>query len=121
MNGRPNLVNPNNWSMFGELPVHVPFSNKNGGSNNNVVSVLPKLPTKDDIVRRNSYYLNFFGIIFILCVGYYLYTVYTERKVVAEYLEKYVKEKYDDTGGTEDNDIFIKEDEDLSLYKKYLQ
>jgi hypothetical protein len=90
---RPNLVNPQNWTPFRSIPIQVPEP---------ILPPLPPLPplpiqieipqipkpiSRKEMVQRNSFYLNLFGLIIILGIAYFLYSIYLERKIFAEYLE----------------------------------
>jgi hypothetical protein len=78
---RPNLVNPNLWSPFQSIPIRtsqIPIQ---------VEIETPRILTKREVIQKNSIFLNFVGIILILGISYFLYSVYLERKIFAEYLE----------------------------------
>src|SRR5690606_31360564 len=85
---KPNLVNPQNWTPFKPMPV----------ADQTIEMVIPKeIPvevpvfktrplTKREMIQRNSFFLNVFGLIIIICVSYFLYSIYLERKLLSNYL-----------------------------------
>jgi len=86
---RPNLVNPNNWTPFRSIPIITPeYYNPPPPSITAPIELKPI--SRKELVQRNSFYLNFFCLIIILGIVYFLYSIYLERKIFTEYLD-YVK------------------------------
>jgi len=85
---KPNLVNPSLWTPFRSIPdipapIKVPTQ-----------VPVPELPrpvytqlSKRELFQKNSFYLNLFAMMIILGIGYFLYSIYLERKIFSEYLE----------------------------------
>lgn len=81
----PNLVNPQNWTPFKKMPytkepmiipkpvVMVP----------NTIEIYKPL-TRKELLKRNSFYLNFFGVLLLFGLGYQLYLTYLDRKPTTE-------------------------------------
>lgn len=85
---RPNLVNPQNWTPFKSVPV-VPDPTIYPMQVIDPVEIqiqAPKPITRKEIIQRNSFWLNFFGMLIIFGIAYFLYSIYLERKIFAEYL-----------------------------------
>jgi mannose-1-phosphate guanylyltransferase len=77
---RPVLVNPKHWSPFKSLPISVPVEE---------IKEIPKVLTRKEYIQKNSFFINFFSVLFIFGMGYFLYTVYLERKeIYEEYLRQ---------------------------------
>jgi hypothetical protein len=81
---RPNLVNKKNWTPFNPIPKISPLPPP-------VKIIEPEIIiplTKKDYIKKNSMLLNTMGLIIMLCIGYFLWNVYQERKLVSEYIIK---------------------------------
>jgi len=104
---RPNLVNPQLWSPFKAIPTPIPTSIPTP------IPTPPILPSSEipipvpqvliqgpisrrEIIQRNSFYLNLFGLIIMIGIGYFFYSIYLERKIFSEYLDlvKNVQEEH---------------------------
>jgi len=80
---RPNLVNPGNFT---------PFHLTSPTIANILVPPPPPPPpspplTRQELIKNNSMFLNFMAILIIIALGYFLYCIYLERKMVFEYLQ----------------------------------
>lgn len=96
---RPNLVNPENWSPFSNLPTLPTLPTLPIQQTLPIQPILPiqsTLPTFSEIkkqrIKQNSLFLNLFGIIILGAISYFLYSIYLERKIVTDYIQ-YVKNK----------------------------
>jgi len=77
MPGRPNLINPSNWQPFPSIPIDTPsFSPPPSPSPSQ-----PLVITRRAWREKNSRWLNFIGLVIIICIGYFLYGIYKERKL----------------------------------------
>lgn len=94
---RPNLVNPGLWTPFKPVPIPEPI----------YAPLPPPLPmeveiprpiTRKEMIQRNSFWLNFLGMLILFAVGYFLYSIYLERKIFAEYLS-FVRNQEDNYPG----------------------
>jgi len=94
---RPNLVNPNNWSPFKSIPTIEPIQTQ-------ILPPPPPPPPPPPLsrreliqrnIQRNSFILNFIGMIIIGCIVYFLYSIYLERKILSDYII-YVKNQGQD-------------------------
>ena len=84
--GKPNLVNPGQWTPFRSIPtitklpepvpVHVP-----------VPEPVFRPISHKELVQRNSFYLNLACLLIIIGIGYFLYSIYLERKIFSDYLD----------------------------------
>ena len=88
-------MNPNNWTPFRQIPIALPEIYIPSPSQSLPPQPLPPPPvfipiSRKELVQRNSFYLNLFGMLVILGIVYFLYSIYLERKIFTEYLE-YVK------------------------------
>ncbi len=81
---RPNLVNKNNWTPFISIPTQ--FPTPISIPEYNQIPEIPKIMTRREVVQRNSFFLNFISMIIIIGIIYFLYSIYLERKIFAEYL-----------------------------------
>lgn len=94
---RPNLVNPSLWSPFRSIP-EIPstpigtFIQVPPPTPAPIEIEVPRPISRRELVQRNSFYLNLFCLIIILGIGYFLYSIYLERKIFADYLN-YIKDK----------------------------
>lgn len=71
MRKTPNLVNPQNWTPFKNLPIKTTITSK------------PiNIPlTQKELIQRNSFYLNFFGAFILIGLCYSLYLIYLEKRM----------------------------------------
>lgn len=80
---KPVLVNPQNWTPFKPVPienvVEIPKSVQHSYTNPYII--------RNEMIRRNSLFINLIGLAIILGILYFLYSIYLERKLAAEYLE----------------------------------
>lgn len=90
---RPNLVNPNNlWSPFHSIPIPEsippPMQPVQPSIQRPSYTEIefPRPISRKELLQRNSFYLNLFGLVIILGIAYFLYNVYLERRVFTEYL-----------------------------------
>jgi hypothetical protein len=81
---RPNLVK-NSWSPFKQIPLIDPPLSLSPTPSPVYIQEIPM--TKKELIKRNSAFLNFVCLLIIISVGYFLYSIYLERKIFAEYLE----------------------------------
>ena len=87
---RPNLVNPQNWTPFRSVPINYqnisipPVSSTTVNSVpvpvpvpvENIYNELPVRMSREEVIQKNSVYLNFIGLIILMCVFYFLYSIY---------------------------------------------
>jgi hypothetical protein len=86
---RPNLVNPKNWTPFQPIPIIPTVSYEIPPP---PPTPVPKIPlTRQELIKRNSQFLNFIGILVLVGISYFLYCLYVERKIFTDYIS-YVKE-----------------------------
>src|SRR6185369_13751864 len=84
---RPNLTNPNHWSPFKSIPVSTHIQSEVSIPKTPEIYEIPRSITRKELIQRNSAFLNFVCLIIIGCISYFLYSIYLERKIFAEYLE----------------------------------
>lgn len=96
----PNLVE--SWTPFKPVPKPVPTSSTLSSSTKVSKSTIRPVEsivqfdyvhiplTRNDVIRRNSAIINILAFLFMLGSCYFLYSIYQERKLAAQYLE-YVK------------------------------
>lgn len=90
---KPNLVNPGLWTPFRSIPnipsiPSVPLHESSIPQNVIPQPVeIPRPISRREMFQRNSFYLNLFCLIIVLGIGYFLYSIYLERKIFSEYLE----------------------------------
>ena len=94
---RPNLVNPQNWTPFKLVPISEPIHSQPVIEPVEIPKPIKPI-TRKEMIQRNSFWLNFFGMLIIFGIVYFLYSIYLERKIFTEYL-KLVQNKDDSYPG----------------------
>jgi hypothetical protein len=90
---RPNLVNPHNWTPFQSVPniqtMTIPSipSIQIPPISIEPIMEIPRIITRKELIQKNSLFLNIMGILMILGVSYFLYSVYLERKIFSDYID----------------------------------
>jgi hypothetical protein len=86
---RPNLVNPQNWTPFRSIPIandFLPQLPQLPEPNPVPVVEIPRPISRRELVQRNSFYLNLVCLLIVIGIGYFLYSIYLERKIFSDYL-----------------------------------
>lgn len=86
---RPNLVNPSQWSPFKSIPIISPVQVQPQVPDI-PIPIIPTIPvyppTRKELIQKNSLFLNLIGLVIIISISYFLYSIYLERKIFTEYL-----------------------------------
>jgi hypothetical protein len=84
---RPQLVNPLRRSNVYRSSPSVSQIRYSVPESGDLTIPTENVYVSKDIVRKNSLVLNILGIIFLIMFGYFLYTIYIERKIITSYVQ----------------------------------